>query len=292
MKNNLLWAAGAALTLAACSGGNNDGCTYTPLLGNVGSCDAAVDDGTTTGTDNGTGATAKLLSGAYAASRIEYDASTDQLIVESLPFDDNVFEGRYDRRKAFDVPGFKAYRSIRGFDNYIAYYGTSSTGNVSTAIVAQDGYRDHGHAGAGYARKTAVNLPSSTQKAYFSGSYVGLRTFNDPREFLDTITGNAQMEADFSDGKVRGWIRNRIADKNISGDPVRADISLLETDIDTDEAIFSGFVEPGFVKVATDPDPIGTYYGLFGGPDGKEIAGVVVIEVDGVRETGSFVAEQ
>jgi len=288
MKNNLLWAAGAAMALAACSGGD-DGCTYTPLLGNVGSCDAAVDDGTTTGTDNGTGATAKLLSGDYAASRIEYDASTDQLIVESLPFDDDVFEGRYDRVKAFDVSGFKAYRATSGFDNYIAYYGTSSTGNVSAAVVGQDGYADHGHAGAGYARNTAVNLPSSTQKAFYTGKYVGLRTVDDNLPFLDIITGDADMEADFADGKVRGFIRNRVLKQSQSALSAGSDMVLTEANILTDEATFAD----GGVGGAVDGSIVeGSWQGLFGGPSGEEIAGVVIITHDEYRETGSFVAEQ
>jgi len=291
MKTNLLLATGAVLTLAACSGNSTPGCTYTPLLGNVGDCDgnSVKDDGTTAGTDNGTGPTAKLLSGEYSASRIEYDASKDQLIVESLPFDDDVFEGRYNRVKAFDVPGYNAYRSTTGFDNYIAYYGNSSTGNMSTAIVGQDGYADHGHAGAGYARSTGVALPSSAQRAFYTGKYVGLRTTDDNNPFLDIIEGDAAMEADFSDGKVRGFIRNRVLKQSQSALSAGSNMALTEIAIDRDEAKFKGGSVGGTVDGAAVD---GNWEGLFGGPNGEEIAGVVVITHGTYRETGTFIAEQ
>ncbi len=287
MKSKMLWATAAAVTLAACTGGG-DGCTYTPLLGDVGTC-TTNGDIPVGGTVNGTGATAKLLTGDYSASRIEYDAAADQLIVESLPFDDNVFEGRYDRATAFDVAGYKAYRSTNGLDNYIAYYGTSSTGNTSSAIVAQGGYGDHGHAGGGYARKTAVNLPSTTQRTYYNGSYVGLRTVNDGTGFLDIITANLNMEADFSDNKVRGFIRNRQFKQQQSAAGVGSDMALTESTILRDEAIFNDGAVSGTVD-ATNVN--GTWEGLFGGPNGEEVAGVVIINHGDFRETGSFVAEQ
>ena len=289
MKNKFLLAAGVALTLGACSGGSNDGCTYTPLLGTVGSCDDLVDNGTTTGTDNGTGATAKLLTGDYTATRIEYDAAADQLIIESLPFDDDVYEGRYDRVPTFDVTGYQAYRATKGLDHYIAYYGTSSTGNVSSAVVAQDGYADHGHAGAGYARNGSVTLPSTTQRAFYTGSYVGLRTIDDNGDFLDIITGDALMEADFSDGKLRGFITNRAFRNQQSTASVGTSMTLIEGSIDRSEAIVSDGTVGGNVD-GTDVE--GTWQALFGGTTGSEVAGVVVITHDDYRETGSFVAEQ
>jgi len=286
MKRKMLWATAIAVTLAACGGGN-DGCTYTPLLGEVGTCTTGgVPAG---GTNNGTGATAKLLVGDYAASRIAYDSGTDQLIVESLPFDDDVFEGRYDRVAAFDVAGYKAYRSTNGLDNYIAYYGTSSTGNTSSAIVAQDGYADHGHAGAGYARTTAVNLPSTNQKTFYTGSYVGLRTVDNNTPFLDIISADLDMEADFSDNKVRGFIRSRVYKQNQSGTGVGSNMALTEGTIDRTQATVSGGGVSGTVD-GVDVD--GNWVALFGGPNGKEIAGVVVITHGDYRETGSIVAEQ
>lgn len=286
MKNKSLWAAAALLTLTACTSTSTSNCTYTPLLGTVGTCEDAVVEG---GTTNGTDATAKLLTGDYSASRIEYDADTDQLIVESLPFDDNVFEGRYDRVAAFDVPGYNAYRATNGLDNYIAYYGTSSTGRVSSAVVGQDGYADHGHAGAGYARDGSVNLPSSSQVAYYNGSYVGLRTVADNNPFLDIITGDAQIEADFSDGKIRGYIRNRVLKQSQSPLSAGSDIVLNEANILTDEATFEDGTVSGIVD-GLDVD--GTWQGLFGGPNGEEVAGVVIINTGDYRETGSFIAEQ
>ncbi len=287
MKSKMLWATAAAVTLAACTGGS-DGCTYTPLLGDVGTCTApgAIPVG---GTTNGTGPTAKLLTGDYSASRIAYDATTDQLIVESLPFDDNVFEGRYDRAAAFDVAGYKAYQSTNGLDNYIAYYGTSSTGNTSSAVVAQGGYADHGHAGAGYARSTSVNLPSTTQRTFYTGSYVGMRTVADNTPFLDIITADIDMEADFSDNRVRGFIRNRTFRQHQSAAGVGSNMTLTETAIQRDEAIAQG----GGVAGDVDGTAVnGSWEALFGGPNGEEIAGVVIINHGDFRETGSFVAEQ
>ncbi len=296
MTKSILLASAALLTLAACSSSVSDaGCTYTPLLGTVGSCDDVVDDGTTAGTDNGTGATAKLLSTGYSASRIEYDTANDQLIVESLPFDDDVFEGRYDRVASSDVPGYKAYSPTNGnLDNYIAYYGTSSTGNVSSAIVAQGGYADHGHAGAGYARSGSVNLPSTTQRAFYNGSYVGLRTVADPTVAggigpIDIIKGDVQMEADFSDNKLRGFIVNRLLTQDESKVGLSSSVTLIEGNIDRTEAIVSDGTINGTIN---GEDLGGTWQALFGGPDGGEVAGVVVITHGEYRETGSIIAEQ
>lgn len=287
MKSKMVWATAAAVTLAACTAGS-DSCTYTPLLGDVGTCTTTgeIPEG---GTVNGTGPTAKLLVGDYSASRIEYDAATDQLIVESLPFDDNVFEGRYDRAAAFDVAGYQAYRSTNGLDSYIAYYATSSTGNTSSAIVAQGGYSDHGHAGGGYARKTTVNLPSTNQTTYYNGSYVGLRTVDDGTGFLDIITADLAMQADFSDNKVRGFIFNRAFKQQQSTAGIGSDMGLTEANIQRDEAIFNDGTISGTVD-GTNVE--GTWEGLFGGPNGEEVAGVVVIRHGAYRETGSFIAEQ
>lgn len=284
MKKKTLGVAIAAVTLAACTG-DNTSCTYTPLLGEVGTCD-------TTGTiniDNGTGATAKLLTGDYTASRIEYDAINDQLIVESLPFGADEFTARYDRVPALDVTGYKAFRATKGLDDYIAYYGTSSTGNTASAIVAQGGYADHGHAGAGYARSTAVSLPSAGQKVYATGAYVGLRTENGGSTILDIIKGDIEMQADFSNGKVRGFILNRTLTQSQSAASAGSDMTLTETDILRDQANFTGGSVSGTVDGTA---ATGEYEGVFGGPTGTEIAGVVVINYGTFRETGSFIAEQ
>ena len=249
----------------------------------------ASDGGTTTdpGTVASTGAATVL--GNFAASRVEYDAATDQMIIESIPFDDDVFSGRYDRDTTLDRGAYRAYVSTNGFDRYIAYFDESASGAVSGGVVGSDRYLDHGYRGAVYTRTGNVTLPSTTQRAYYNGDYVGLRT-NAEGGPMETVIGDAEMEVDFSDDTVRGAILNRVVvfstDPTVATTPIRNSITFADSSLNRTNGTFEG-------GIAT-PDVDGSYEGMIADGTGSatEIVGITEIVEGNFSENGTFIAIQ
>ena len=233
-------------------------------------------------------AASTVVLSAADATRIAYDSTADELIVEGIPFDDDVFSARYTRTAALDRPGYQAYSSTNGFDTYVAFYGTSTSGATAVAVTATNEFADNGYRGAMYQRNTSVTLPSTTQRAFYNGTYVGLRTDGGGNPTMDTITGTVRMEADFSDDVVRGGISGRNAVVNESGTAVGNNLILGDASINRTTGAFNGAVS----EVIGGNDATGTYEGLFGDTDASEIAGVLVINAGDLTETGVFIAEQ
>lgn len=230
------------------------------------------------------------------ATRIEYDVATDTLIVESLPFDHPQIEGRYDRAPAYDTGGNRAFISGAGSEVYLAFLKESRTGNVAGGVVATGGYFDHGYRGAFYGRNTSVTLPTSGLPVYYNGDYVGLRTVNDGTSpntisggepIPDIVTADVAIEADFADGYVRGGVRNRQVNGN--ADPI-ASITFTDTKIQG-TGFKTGVIDATQGSPTTGAD-LGTLEGLFGGPNGEEVIGILMLEYDNIRETGVFSAEK
>ncbi len=289
MKIKFAALAVAAVVLAACGG--TSGTT------------AGSGTGSGTGAGTGTGgvssnepitltsqiedldATKVLLGGTNQATRFDYNSANDTIIIEDIPFDDDVYSGVYARTPALDRGAYQAYTSTNGFDTYVAYYDTSSTGTVSVGVVNSNEYADHGYSGAMFQRTGTTNLPSTTQKAYYNGNYIGLRT-SAVAGAMDTITGTALMEADFSDSTMRGRITNRVMTTSETGAAVGGDIVIRNTAIDRTNGSFAGTVVQGVNE--------GTHQGVFGGTDATEMAGSLVL-IDGpakTREVGVYIAEQ
>lgn len=281
MRTQIGAAMALSVALAACGGSTDDDTT-----------DAG--GGTTTGggssIEDVTGlGPADVIATDSDATRIGYDADTDEIIVEAIPFDDDAFEGRYARTPGLDRGNFEAYTATRGFDTYVAFFDTSTSGSVSATIVNSNAYADHGYFGAGYTRESTVALPSSTQRAFYSGDYVGLRTNGEGAGEMDTITGDIRFEADFSDAVVRGQIVNRVVVLNETGTGAGNTITLANTSLNTENGTFKG--QAG--EAAGGLDGAGTYEGVIGGPNGEEVAGVVILTTQAnLRETGAFIAEQ
>ena len=192
MKLPSILAAAGLLVLCACSGNptstKTDSTTTTT---------ASSSNSTTKAEDLASTAAAKVtVGGDDMATKVVYDAVKDEVIVEAIPFDDDIFEGRYQRTASLDKNGYKAYTSTTGFDTYVAYYDTSSTGSVRATVVNSGRYADHGYSGATFERSGSVALPTTTQRAYYNGNYVGLRTHGE-RGGMDTIQADAKVEIDF-----------------------------------------------------------------------------------------------
>nr|WP_325253812.1 hypothetical protein [Amylibacter sp.] len=276
MRLSLAVAASVATLLSACGSGGSDGAVTTP-----GSPTGGTDD------VSGRSPAKVLLVGDNQATRLENDADNRQIIVETIPFDDEVFESRLDRNRALDQNGYQAYSSVRGFDNYTAFRGESSTGDVAVIVVNSGDYIDHGYSGATYERGTTTFLPNETQRAYYQGKYIGTRT-SDVGGGMDIINADAKMEADFSDDTFRGWITNRTLTQNDTGVDVGSDITLKNSIIDRDNSTFQGEV----VQNVEGTDGGGIYSGVFGGDEGQETAGYILTTVGDNRELGVFTAER
>lgn len=274
MRLSLAVAASVATLLSACGGGSSDGTVTTPG-GTPGDIEGV----------SGTGPAKVILVGDNQATRLDYDGTNRQMIVESIPFDDEVFESRLDRNRARDQDGYQAYSSVRGFDDYTAYRRDSSTGNVNVAVVNSGEYFDHGYSGAAYERVGDTNLPTETQRAYYNGKYIGTRTLN-TQGGMDVIIGEANMEVDFSDDTYRGWVTNRVVVQNETGGSSGGDIVLKNSIINRDNATFAG------EATQRDAGLDGTYAGVFGGANAEEVGGHILLEDNITRELGVFTAER
>ncbi len=226
------------------------------------------------------------------ATRVAYDAEKDEMIVESIPFDDDVFTGRYARRRGLDQGAYQAYVSTNGFDRYVAMHDQSDTGVVSGAVVKTDKYLEHGYQGAMYWRAGSVTIPNSTQRAFYNGDYVGLRTIATGGP-METVTGDARMEVDFSDNRVRGEIQNRriVATTDSTADVIAIEpsITFADSTLDRDNGSFAS--EGNGI---TNAEVEGSYEGLLANGDSaaSEMVGIVTIRKDDHEELGTFIAIQ
>jgi hypothetical protein len=259
--------------LSACGGGS-DGVTA-----------VTVDPGDDITQVANTGPAEVIYKAANQATRLEFQKSKNEVIVEAIPFDDDVFEGRYASTPGLDQGGYQAYTSVNGFDNYVAFRRKSSTGGVSAIVVNSGEYADHGYSGATFQRKDTVTLPRTTQRAFYNGKYIGERTSAETGG-MDIITADAEIEADFSDDVVRGFIINRSMTQSQLGVGVGGPITYKNTGINRLNGTFVG-------ETTQDAGALtGEYVGTFGGNSATETAGYSIVEGSGLREIGVFVAEQ
>lgn len=125
MKLQLVASTAVATILTGCGGsGGGGGATGTPA--------------TPTTSVTSLAPTTVVLDAADA-TRIAFDAVLNELILEGIPFDDEVFSARYTRTATLDRPGYQACTSSNGFDTYVAFYGTSTSGATSVAVTAAKG---------------------------------------------------------------------------------------------------------------------------------------------------------
>ncbi|MEM6305244.1 MAG: hypothetical protein AAF744_11010 [Pseudomonadota bacterium] len=239
-------------------------------------------------------------------NNISYDPATDTLNLNNIPFDDP--NNNYERITTENFSnGFDAYTSAPARDSneieYFAIFRRSDSGQSQVAAAGTDGYIDFGFGGAGAQRLGAKpTLPTSGVYSY-TGEYAAVRTTrpNTPTatnpDRTEFVTGTANLAADFGDfdnvGAVGGTITNRTV-YDTSGNPIGAldgFISLANAEIDFENAVIgnSTAVE---INGAGNQVGSGTWNGVFAGPGGNEIAGVLFIEGSEVQETGGFVVTQ
>ncbi|MFZ7091961.1 hypothetical protein [Primorskyibacter sp. 2E233] len=323
--NRFILALALSSVLAACTGGNP---------GNSG------DDGIGSGTqplvdeevptnvpDEGTASTGPDVYGTSANEKltmndVDFDPATGELVLNNLPFDgdDNLYQRDAAVSTAFGTAGssFDAYRNVAGTNRYYAVFRRTGSGYSQVTAVGTDNYVTFGFGGVAAQRLSGSGkLPTSNQSYIYDGEYAAVRTIIDPDtgSQIQYVAGTTRIRVDIEDfdttGAVEGYIADRtffdnngvpIDDLNGTGEFISLSTASINFDNWTIESSDATIVGGPGTTGAT-----GTWEGLFAGPNGEEVAGIVVIEGTGpigidpatgeyievqVREVGGFVAER
>lgn len=241
-------------------------------------------------------------------NNIEYDAGSDTLRLNNIPFDDDANIYNRVAGTAF-TNGFGAYESAQdgpGELQYFAIFQRSASGNSQVAAVGTDQYVDFGYGGAGAQRLSSgvPTLPTGGAFYVFTGEYAAVRTTvrtAGPNE-IGFVTGDVRLTVDFDDFDITGAIQGFVTNRELydeTGAPLGAlstDITLQDSTIDRDTGtvvMADAFeLDAGGSQVRS-----GSWSAVLAGPAGTEIAGYVLVGDGGssdgdVQEVGGFIAEQ
>lgn len=257
--------------------------------------------------------------------RISYSPGDGTITVEGITLDETEVETVYARNAAFDRPGYQAYVAQddaldRQSIALVAQSGNS--GAVRAGVVVTGAQFNRVFSGNFAERDGNFANPTSGLVSY-AGTYAGLTNGGPglptppgtPGELVpgqpSVVTGQVFLNADFADNSVNGAIYGRTLETadGVSIMPLPS-VVLIASDIAND-GTFSGSVEysPNQSNPAVLGDysnvinsSIGSYGGLFGGPDAEAVGGAVVLnEFDGPQdprgldnelEWGVFVLDQ
>ncbi|MBS0124818.1 hypothetical protein [Thetidibacter halocola] len=256
------------------------------------------------------------------ANAVTYDPATNEVRINNLPFDgdDNIYAADAAATAALSGTQFGAYRNVAGSNQYYAVFRRTASGYGQAMAVGGDSYLSFGYGGAAAQRLNGDGaLPSANGTYVFNGEYAAVRTVIDTsvdpsQSRVQYVAGTVQLDVDIRDfdniGAVEGVVVNRTFFDNNGVRLNELDgvnyISLATTNINFDSwSINAGSAQvvasaPGLTGSAT-----GDWQGLFTGPNGEEIAGIVVVDGTGpigvdpgtgdfievqTRETGGFVA--
>lgn len=328
-----------ASALAACEGANLTGDSSTGIGTGAQPLIAEPDPGTTgSGTGTGTPATtdpdpdslyASELNNASADLTVDemtFDPATGELVFNNLPFDSNkavTGENVYTRNPAVSASlqaagtGFDAYRNAGGpvgGSEYFAVFRRSASGNSQVGAVGSDRYLSFGFGGAAAQRLNGPGaLPNANDSYVFNGEYAAVRTVVDDTTGtrMEYVAGTTIIDVDIQDFDVSGAVEGLIVNRTFfDANGVQltqlnnADfISLATAEINFDNWTISS--SDATVVRQGQNGQTGNWSGLFSGPGGKEVVGIVVVEGDGpvgidpqtgdyilmsTRETGGFIA--
>ncbi len=233
-------------------------------------------------------------------NNIAYDATSDTLTINNIPFDDP--ENKYKRiqTEAFNN-GFAAYESdpAAGTNEvqYFAVFRRSDSGNSQVAAAGTASYIDFGYGGAGAQRRGPNPTLPSTGIYSYNGEYAAVRTTLDTAtgNQVEFVTGDTTMRVDYDDfddtGTVGGTIQNRSLYDTTGTQIGTLDgfITLQDSTIDFENQTIN---VANASEITTTGTRGGNWKGVFAGPNGEEIAGVLFVEGGDVREVGGFVATQ
>ena len=232
-------------------------------------------------------------------NNVSYDANSDTLQINNIPFDDPV--NNYEKITTENFAnGFDAYTSAPAPGSneieYFAVFRRSNSGQSQVSGVGTDGYVDFGYGGG--AAQRLGNRPNLPRQGIYSynGEYAAVRTNRTQGQSgTQLVTGVAEFSADFGDfddvGAVGGVIFNRQI-YDTTGAPIQAldgFISLTDASIDFANSSIMGATANEIVNGNTTAS--GTWRGIFAGPGGREIAGVLFVEGSNIREVGGLIVD-
>jgi hypothetical protein len=240
---------------------------------------------------------------------LRYDAAADEIVINNIPFDGP--DGRYGR--AGTLPnGFGRYESQQtlttGRRQYFAVFRRSDSGFAQAGAVASPDYRSFGFGGVTAQRTTArVRLPGEGEYVY-TGEYAAVRVFDLSQaggvDEAQHITGRVQLDVDVEDFDVVGAVEGIISDRMLfaaDGTPLGVlddYIALATAEIDFANATIRPSAASGISFADSQVITEGDWAGVFAGPNGEEVAGIVILtgtvspdpDSGTVRETGVFIA--
>jgi hypothetical protein len=248
-------------------------------------------------------------------NNLDYDEANDELIVNNIPFDGTSAangQARYVNVGGLGASAFARYESIEtaetGRRQYYAVFRRSDSGFAQAAAIATDEYISFGFGGVTAQRSTAsISVPGQGEYVY-TGEYAAVRAFDESQEGapggVQYVTGNVQLDVDVADfdvtGAVEGIISNRtLFDEDGNQIGTLGDfVSLATAEIDFDLDQITQSTAVAFSPADGETIATGNWAGIFAGPNGQEIAGIVILEgtvtaddASGTyRETGVFTA--
>jgi hypothetical protein len=325
MYRNLLVLAFAG-AISACSldgsaldSGNDEGVGTgeQPLVGEEQPTD--VPDEPSTGAASSVDVFGADLNADLRMNEVIYDPDTDELLLNNIPFDGD--DGEYARDAAGTAglasagSGFGAYRNTSGQAEYYAVFRRSDNAYSQVVTAGTDRYFSFGFGGAAALRLDGTGaLPNANQSYVFNGEYAGVRTILDESSgtSIQYVAGTAQIDVDIEDFDTVGAVEGLIVDRRffdangvqVAGLNDVDYIALHTAQINFDDWTISSSTATVRPQLG-QREMNGSWEGLFAGPNGEEVAGIIVVEGDGpvgidpttgdyivreVRETGGFVA--
>ncbi len=266
------------------------GCGGTPPFG------GGVGSGEGDGDTSGNSAFLTEDNPRLTLNNIAYDPTTDTLTLNNIPFDDPL--NAYERIPTNDFNnGFNAYQSAPDPGSnqiqYFAVFRRSDSGLTQVASAGTTAYVDFGYGGAGAQRLGAAPTLPTTGIYSYNGEYAGVRTTNAAAgNSINYTTGSASLAVDFDDLDNTGAVGGLITNRQIYGTDgaliggLDGFISLRDTDIDFTNGTIVSSTATEFQQNTTRS---GTWQGVFAGPGGREIAGILFVEGGDVREVGGMI---
>lgn len=287
--------------------------------------DGNTDDGGGTVTIDTSVAVPEELAGNVR--NVTFNAADQTLLVEGLNLDEVPFTAVYNRRPGLDRQGYLAFTVQEDpLDRHFTAYTAQSrnSGAVRATAVASPGPRNRFFRGGHFERDGNFDRPDINETSglvSYAGDYVAVTNIGDingpdllpipndgqlPNELRVpqalTVTGEILINADFADNSVEGNIFNRQLVETAQELP---SVVLIAAPI-ANNGTFDGTVEYDIGDPRGETEgrfiEVGTYGGVFGGPNSDGVAGVVNLEqfdgsgdplgFENEREVGIFVLDQ
>lgn len=275
------------------------GCDGNPFKEDSGTPDPESGGSSLYGTD---------LNADLTMNSLAYDPDTDQVVINNIPFDGATAangQALYGNVGGLGASGFSRYENLAGNRSYYAVFRRSASGNSQAGATGTDSYIGYGFGGVTAQRLNGnTNMPNVGEYV-FTGEYAAVRVFDESVEGApggsQYITGEVELDVDIRDfdvtGAVEGVIFNRVL-YDQSGNAIGAMddfITLATAEIDFENQSINASTASGVGGADSKTLTTGDWAGVFAGPTGEEVAGIVILEGKdendaSLRETGVFIA--